>query len=140
MDAKNTAWQERYHASDIYTLRCKLRDIPGMRNDMALLAIKDMPNSGVCRLLDRHETGTVVAAAIAADDENVKRKLELYLSELRYIVPIHDGDDLKDMGVPAGRKIGRLLRILREAKLDGKVTGRDDERELVHRWLADTGK
>jgi len=117
-----------------------LRDIAGMKKDMSALEAGEMPNSGVCRLLDRHETGTVRAAAITADNDMVKRKLELYISELRFIVPLHDGDDLKDMGVPAGSKLGRLLRILREAKLDGKVAGRDEEREFIQRWLADPGK
>lgn len=30
MDMKNTSWQERYHASEIFTLRCKVLDKPGM--------------------------------------------------------------------------------------------------------------
>ena len=30
MDLNKTNWQERYHASDIYTLRCKVYDKPGM--------------------------------------------------------------------------------------------------------------
>lgn len=30
MDLNQTNWQERYHASDIYTLRCKVYDKPGM--------------------------------------------------------------------------------------------------------------
>lgn len=29
-DIDQTCWQERYHASDIYTLRCKILDRPGM--------------------------------------------------------------------------------------------------------------
>ncbi|HUT45082.1 MAG TPA: malic enzyme-like NAD(P)-binding protein [Sedimentisphaerales bacterium] len=30
LDAKNTSWQERYHASEIFTLRCNILDKPGM--------------------------------------------------------------------------------------------------------------
>jgi len=30
MDLKNTTWQERYHATLVYTLRCRLEDKPGM--------------------------------------------------------------------------------------------------------------
>lgn len=29
-EMKKTSWQERYHASEIYTLRCKVQDSPGM--------------------------------------------------------------------------------------------------------------
>ena len=30
MEMEKTSWQERYHASEIYTLRCKVHDTPGM--------------------------------------------------------------------------------------------------------------
>lgn len=30
MDINGTCWQERYHASEIYSLRCKVFDQPGM--------------------------------------------------------------------------------------------------------------
>lgn len=30
MNITNISWQERYHASEIYTLRCKILDRPGM--------------------------------------------------------------------------------------------------------------
>ena len=30
MEINKTSWQERYHASEIYTLRCKVYDQPGM--------------------------------------------------------------------------------------------------------------
>jgi len=30
LDTQNTSWQERYNASEIYTLRCKVLDRPGM--------------------------------------------------------------------------------------------------------------
>ncbi len=30
MDIENISWQERYHASEIFTLHCKLKDEPGM--------------------------------------------------------------------------------------------------------------
>ncbi len=30
MEIQKTSWQERYHASEIYTLRCRVLDVPGM--------------------------------------------------------------------------------------------------------------
>lgn len=30
MDTRNVSWQERYHASMVFTLRCKVLDKPGM--------------------------------------------------------------------------------------------------------------
>ena len=30
MELRNTSWQERYRATQVYTLRCKILDEPGM--------------------------------------------------------------------------------------------------------------
>jgi len=61
--------------------------------------------------------------------------LALYLSNLRFVAPSLDGDDLKRMGVPPGKKLGWLLQALRDARLDGKVTTKKGERDLVRQWL-----
>ena len=46
-----------------------------------------------------------------------------------------NGSDLLVMGMPAGPEVGRVLRELREAKLDGRVSSEADERRLVQRIL-----
>ena len=65
----------------------------------------------------------------------VRERLEPYLSSLRFIRPYLGGNDLKQMGVPAGRRMGWLLRALLEARLDKKVTTREQEQVLVRKWL-----
>ena len=49
--------------------------------------------------------------------------------------PSLDGSDLVNMGVPHGPEVGRILRRLRAAKLDGIVETPDAERALVMRLL-----
>jgi tRNA nucleotidyltransferase (CCA-adding enzyme) len=53
----------------------------------------------------------------------------------RYVQPALTGDDLKQMGLPPGKLFGTLLRQLRIARLDGKLTTDADEREFVRRVL-----
>ena len=37
LDTRNISWQERYHASMIFTLRCKIMDKPGMLGRLVTL-------------------------------------------------------------------------------------------------------
>jgi tRNA nucleotidyltransferase (CCA-adding enzyme) len=87
-------------------------------------------------LLEKHPLEAIFATAIAVDSPLVRERLELYLTELRYIKPILDGDDLKEMGVPPGRRLGNTLRAVHNAKLDGRVRTEGEERELVQNWLS----
>jgi hypothetical protein len=40
------------------------------------------------------------------------------------------------MGVAEGKKMGALLKMLKEAKLNGEAKTREVERKLVRKWLA----
>ncbi|GAH69683.1 unnamed protein product, partial [marine sediment metagenome] len=59
----------------------------------------------------------------------------LFLTRLRYVKPALNGDDLKIMGIALGPRIKEILNLLHEARLDGKVTSKKDEVELVKGWL-----
>ena len=115
-----------------------LRDIPSMRTNLAALEAEKLLPSDICRLLQRHRLATVMAAVVAADSGIVRDRLTLYLSSLRFVTPSLNGDDLKRMGVPPGRKMGSLLRALRDAKLDGGVTSREMEERFVRHWIAES--
>ncbi|TET14218.1 MAG: CCA tRNA nucleotidyltransferase [Dehalococcoidia bacterium] len=112
-----------------------LQDIPGLKKALPALKDRELLSSHICRLLERHRLQTVLAAALATDSELIRQQLALYLSNLRFVAPSLDGDDLKQMGVPPGKKLGWLLQALRDARLDGKVTTKKGERDLVRQWL-----
>jgi len=40
------------------------------------------------------------------------------------------------MGIAPGPRIKEILNLLHEARLDGKVTTKQEEEELVKKWLA----
>jgi tRNA nucleotidyltransferase (CCA-adding enzyme) len=112
-----------------------LRDIPGLKQAIPALAASELTPSGVYHILERHHPETILAATLVTDSALVKQRLELYLASLRFVELSLNGDNLRRMGVPAGKKIGAMLRALKEAKLDGKLTTREDERKLVRSWL-----
>ncbi len=115
-----------------------LRDIPCLKKDIQYLEARELLPSEICRLLKRRSPQTILATALATDNELTRQQLALYLSNLRFVAPSLSGDDLKRMGVPQGRRLGSLLQYLKDARLDGKVTTRKGEQELVRKWIADS--
>jgi tRNA nucleotidyltransferase (CCA-adding enzyme) len=112
-----------------------LRDITGLKQALPSLVAPELTPSGIYHILERHRPETIMAASLVTDSALVKQRLELYLSNLRFVELSLSGDNLRKMGVPAGKKMGALLKALKEAKLDGKVTTREDEKKLVRSWL-----
>ncbi len=92
--------------------------------------------SAVCRLLRDFSPSSILAGAIAADSALVRELLDLYLTQWRHVRTELDGDALLKMGVPSGRRLGRTLKALQDARLDGKIESRQDEIDLVQRWLS----
>lgn len=95
---------------------------------LAALLAGDPPPSRVDALLGR-EAPAAAAAALAAGAEPVAR----WWAEWRAAGPSVTGADLVAAGVPPGPAVGRALRALRDAVLDGRVRGRDAELELALR-------
>jgi tRNA nucleotidyltransferase (CCA-adding enzyme) len=112
-----------------------LWDIPRVKQTLSALAVEGIKPSAICRLLEHHRQQAIIAASLAADSAIVKRRLKRYLANLRFVSSNLSGEDLKSMGVPQGKKLGALLRSLKEAKLDGIVKTREQEEKLVRKWL-----
>ncbi len=113
-----------------------LRGMPNIKRAMYELGSAGIMPSEIYRLLEHHQPQGIRAAALATDSGLVRVSLELYLFDLRFVVPVLTGDELKRMGVPEGRRLGWMLRTLRNAKLDGEVTTREAEEALVWQWLS----
>jgi tRNA nucleotidyltransferase (CCA-adding enzyme) len=63
------------------------------------------------------------------------RYLSYYLSEVRSMTTLLRGDDLIELGVPEGPRVGEVLKELLTARLDGLVATREDEERFVRRRL-----
>ena len=61
--------------------------------------------------------------------------IQLFLNKLRYVKPSLTGNDLQKMGIAPGPQMKELLQRLHDARLDGKVTSKQEERKLVEGWL-----
>ncbi len=53
------------------------------------------------------------------------------MGEWRFVAPDVDGSELKALGLPPGPAYGRILWNLRAARLDGRVSTPEAERELL---------
>ncbi len=70
------------------------------------------------------------------EDEELKKKLTLYIYKWRFEKADISGEELLALGVPRGPRIGELLKMARAAKLDGIAPTHDAQWELVKEWTA----
>jgi tRNA nucleotidyltransferase (CCA-adding enzyme) len=102
-----------------------------LRVRLPLLDKPFLKPSEIYYLLREYEPLAIRANAIASDSETIHRHFQLFLKKLRYVRASLDGEDLKRLGISAGPEMGKVLRILHKAKLDGEVKTRADERNLA---------
>jgi tRNA nucleotidyltransferase (CCA-adding enzyme) len=68
-------------------------------------------------------------------DRQKKKAISHYLTELRNIVPLLRGSDLRKMGIKPGPIYSRILKRLHEEKLRGNLKSREDEEKFVRSQL-----
>jgi tRNA nucleotidyltransferase (CCA-adding enzyme) len=94
-----------------------------------LVAMRETPSQAT-ELLDGCVPAAVWALAVVEGGETATVCLD-YLSSWRHVRPALTGDDLLGMGLPPGPELGKTLSRLRAARLDGRITTRHDELEIV---------
>ena len=92
--------------------------------------------SAVYQLLQPYPSRVLSVAWIATDRRRLQRRLLHYQTEWRLVETELRGKDLKALGLSPGPLFGRLLNALRDARLDGKVSTREDEETLLAKLLA----
>ena len=107
-----------------------VRDVALARDAADSLASETSPVAAYRRL---HELGleAVQVAAALVDDKGARHNLQRYLREWRLVRPLLNGRDLVRLGVPPGPQVGELLEALRDARLEGRVSTREDEEVFV---------
>ena len=116
-----------------------VRDVGSVRDSFTLLMDKRVRRSQVYNQLRNLDVASIEGCAIATDDPLVKQRLELFLAKLRHMKTLLNGNDLIALGVPEGPMVGELLDALLAARLDGFLTTREDEEDLVARSLGRSG-
>ena len=74
--------------------------------------------------------GLLYLMAIARRKE-IKQVVSLYVTSLRNIKPLLNGEDLKQLGYTPGEEFKKIFSALRDAQLDSTVKSREDEEALV---------
>jgi len=112
-----------------------LRDTASIKAKLQSLADPKLPPSSIYRLLHSYSSLAITANLLASDSHIVRQHIQLFLNKLRYVKPTLTGDDLKRMGITPGPRIKEILNLLHEARLDGKVTSKKGEEEMVKGWV-----
>ena len=113
-----------------------VRDTIAVKDKMRSLAIPALSPSNIYHLLDGYSYPALVANSLATESPVANQNIRLFLNKLKGIKISLTGDDLKRMGIAPGPQIGEVLELLRQARLNGRVTTKQDEEELVKSWLA----
>ncbi len=92
--------------------------------------------STIYRLLTRYHDRVLRAALTLIDQDRTQRNIEHYLDELNTVQLELNGMQLQALGLPPGPAMGRLLRDLMAARLDGEVATRQDEENYARQWIA----
>ena len=91
--------------------------------------------SDLYRILRPYAPQAIATRAKLTGDPFVRRALQRYLDELRFIRPGLNGEDLLEMGAPQGPVIGEILDHLHCARLDGALSDIVEERALARELL-----
>ena len=113
-----------------------LRDTISIKTKLKSLANPELSSSSVYHLLSSYSPTAIIANSLACDSPVARQNLNYFLNRLRYVKPSLNGDDLVRMGIAPGPQIKEILHLLHEARLDGTVTTKQGEENLVKGWLA----
>lgn len=108
-----------------------VRDTLRLKTSLPLLGRVSLKPSHIYYLLREYDPVAVQANAIATESSTARRHLQLFLTKLRYVRPVLNGEELKKLGFPAGPQMGKTLEALHKARLDGEVRNRAEETKLA---------
>jgi tRNA nucleotidyltransferase (CCA-adding enzyme) len=123
---------KRDDAEDLHLLHKLKEALPQLR--------KARRPSAIYRLLQPYPTRVLAVAWVAAGRRQLRERLLRHQTEYRLVETKLTGDDLKALGLEPGPSFRHLLGALRDARLDGEVSTREEEETLLEKLLAANGK
>ena len=97
--------------------------------------VNKSPSQVVTRL-DGVPPTALYATYLASDDDKEKSVLKKYITKWKNITPTIDGHTLRDRGLPPSPDYRVILKVLRDAWLDGKITTPEAEARLLDELIA----
>jgi tRNA nucleotidyltransferase (CCA-adding enzyme) len=110
-----------------------IRDTIHIMEIQEKLSVAVLAPSVIYRLLHGLSPVALEVASITVAGGAAQANIRLYLDRLRYIHPALRGKDLLMLGIPEGPRVKQVLDGLLYARLDGNVTTRSEEEEMVRR-------
>ncbi len=101
------------------------------QSEKALTGLQKASQKEIYHTLFPLNLPTILFTMARAGDEEQKKAISLYLTELRKIRPELRGKDLKNMGYTPGPLFKKILVSLLEARLERKIKSREEEIEFV---------
>ncbi|MFQ5804690.1 MAG: CCA tRNA nucleotidyltransferase, partial [Candidatus Methylomirabilales bacterium] len=99
----------------------ELKDLPGLEKK---LDQRQLPASRLRHLLDR-ASGELRLLVWAIGGRRVKKRVDRYLTHLASVRPALTGQDLQRLGIPPGPSYRRILDLLLEGRLEGRLRSRE---------------
>lgn len=112
-----------------------LRQVWELRRHLAELAAGVSP-SRVYHLLQPYLLEAIVILTIAEDAPLLRQAIASYIMTLRHVHTEIDGNVLRGLNVPPGPLYTTILQAVLDARLDGTVTDRAGEEQMLHALLA----
>lgn len=133
-EGKKWCHQMRLRRDDAEAIRQCLEEIPPAVEELCDDVVAP---SRVVYLLDPLSPEALAYLYALAGPE-ARNRVVSYLTRWRNIVPSISGRDLMEMGLPPSRAYSQILAKVREALLDGKIRGREEELALARELAAAT--
>lgn len=121
---------------DTISLKLRCGGDPGARPQMGGA---DLPTPEMCHFLDSLSPISIQVAALLSTLSTAREALAIYLTRLRHVKPSLDGRDLIAMGLAQGPALGEVLRKLRAARIEGRVSTRSEEMRLAKEYIGTKG-
>lgn len=86
-------------------------------------------------VLDDFPLDSIRAVFLAAPRGEARRNLHNYMETWRHVKPKTTGHTLKKLGLEPGPRYQKILRLLRDAWLDGEVTSEEEEKYLLEKLV-----
>ena len=109
-----------------------VRDAVKARTAVASLDPNASPSRIVAALQGLDPYALRVTALLSRDEASSGLAMR-YLDEWRHVKPRLNGRDLARLGIPQGPRVGLLLERLRDARIMGEVSTREEEEAFVRR-------
>lgn len=96
---------------------------------------KDLKNSDIYSFLSSFPLESIFIIISKCEEIDINRKIWYFLTKSQFVELEIDGKDLKNLGVPSGPEMEKILKKVLYAKIDGNIQGRENELNYVKNMI-----